>query len=42
MGEMATVGEVETHDALVGLEERSVNGEIGRGARERLNVDAPL
>jgi len=31
MGEMATVGEVETHDAVVGLEKRSVDGEIGRG-----------
>lgn len=40
--EVAAVGEVEAHDAVVGLQECSVNCEVGRGAGVWLNVDAPL
>ena len=42
MGEVAAVGQVEAHDAVVGLEERRVDGEVGGGAREGLDVYAPL
>lgn len=42
MGKVAAVGEVETHEAVVGLEERCVHCHVGRGARVGLHVDTPL
>lgn len=36
------MGEIEAHDAVVRVEERRVRREVGRGARERLDVDTPL
>ena len=41
VGEVAAAGEVEAHDAGVGLEEAGVDGEVGRGARVGLDVDGP-
>ena len=40
--EVAAVGQVEAHDPVVRVEQRGVHGEIGGGAGERLDVDAPL
>jgi len=40
--EVATGGEIQTHDAIVGLEHSGVGGEVGRRTRVGLNVDAPL
>lgn len=42
MGQVASAGEIQTHDAVVWLEEGSVHGEVGWGAGEGLHVDAPL
>lgn len=42
VGEVATGGQVEAHDAVVGVEESGVGSEVGRGAGVGLNVDAPL
>ena len=42
VGEMAAVGQVEPHDAVVRLQDGGVHGEVGRRARERLAVDAPF
>jgi len=42
VGQVATVRQVKAHDTVVGLEERSVHGEVGGRARVRLNVYAPL
>jgi len=39
---MATRGEVETHDTIVGLQQRCVHFEICRGARVGLGVDTPF
>jgi len=42
VGEVATVGKVKSHDAVVGLEQGSIDSHVGGGAREDLDVDAPL
>lgn len=42
MAEMATVGEVETHQATVGGHEGLVDLEVGGAAAKGLDVDAPL
>mmetsp|Transcript_18526 Transcript_18526/g.33684 ORF Transcript_18526/g.33684 Transcript_18526/m.33684 type:complete len:256 (-) Transcript_18526:42-809(-) len=42
VGQMATMGKVQTHDAVMGLEESSVDAEIGGASRIRLDVDTPL
>lgn len=39
---MATVGQVKTHETLMGLHDGLVDLEVGRRAREGLNVDTPL
>lgn len=36
------MGQVEAHDAVVGLQQARVDGEVGGRAREGLHVDAPL
>lgn len=41
VGEVAAGGEVEAHDAVVGLEDGGVGGEVGGGAGVGLDVDAP-
>ncbi|KOM43817.1 hypothetical protein LR48_Vigan05g142200 [Vigna angularis] len=41
LGEVAAGGEIQTHDAVVGLEQCSVGGEVGRRTRVGLDVDAP-
>eukprot|EP00754_Rhynchopus_humris_P025725 Rhum_TRINITY_DN14962_c0_g1::Rhum_TRINITY_DN14962_c0_g1_i1::g.130528::m.130528 len=40
--QVATAREVQAHDAVVRLEERRVHAEVGRRARVRLHVHAPL
>lgn len=42
VGQVATVGQVETHDALVRPHDGLVDLEVGRRARKALHVDAPL
>lgn len=42
VGEVTAMREVETHDAVVRLEQASVDRHVGRRARVRLAVDAPL
>lgn len=42
VGEVAAGGEVEAHDAVVGVEDSGVGGEVGRGAAVGLDIDAPL
>lgn len=39
---MAAVGQVQSHDPAVGLQQGIVDGEVGGGAGVRLDVDAPL
>ncbi len=39
---MATAGQVEAHEAVMRAQKRRVDGEVGRRARVRLHVDAPL
>ena len=42
MGQVTTVGKVETHDAVVGAHDGLVDLEVGRRSRQALDVDAPL
>lgn len=42
MSEVTTGGKVQPHDAVMGLENSRVGGEIGRRSGVRLNIDAPL
>ena len=42
VGEVAAGGEIEAHDAVVGVEDGGVGGEIGRGAAVGLDIDAPF
>lgn len=39
---MSTGREIEAHDAIVGFEQSSIGGEIGRATGVGLDVDAPL
>jgi hypothetical protein len=39
---MATVGEIETHEAVMGAHESLVDLQVGRATTEALNVDTPL
>jgi hypothetical protein len=36
------MGQVQAHDAVVGLQQRGVHGKVGGGAAQGLHVDAPL
>ncbi|RUP49866.1 hypothetical protein BC936DRAFT_141174 [Jimgerdemannia flammicorona] len=38
---MATGGELQTHEAVVGLDQSGEGREVGGGAGVRLNVDTP-
>lgn len=42
MAQVATVGEVETHETAVGRHNSLVDLEVGRAATEALDVDTPL
>ena len=42
MAQMATVGEVKTHQSAVGRHNSLVDLEVGRGSRKALDVDTPL
>ena len=42
VGEVAARGQVEAHDAIMRPKQRRVDGEVGRRAGVRLDVDAPL
>lgn len=42
MAQMATVGEVKTHEAAVRRHDGLVNLEVGRAARQALDIDTPL
>jgi hypothetical protein len=42
VAQVATVGEVQTHQTAVGRHESLVNLEVGRASTEALNVDTPL
>lgn len=42
MRQVTTVGEVKTHQAVVGAHQSLVNLKVGRGARQTLDVDTPL
>lgn len=42
MAQMATVGEVQTHQATVGRHESLVDLQVGRASTEALDVDTPL
>lgn len=42
VGQVPAVGQVQGHYALVWVEEAGVDGEVGWGAREGLDVDSPL
>jgi hypothetical protein len=39
---MATVGEIETHETVMGAHESLVDLQVGRATTEALNVDTPL
>ena len=39
---MTTLGEGQAHQARTRWEQRRVNGEVGRAARESLDIDGPL
>jgi len=41
VGEVATGGQIQPHDAVVRVEHRRVGGEVGRGAGVGLHIDAP-
>mmetsp|Transcript_5491 Transcript_5491/g.15730 ORF Transcript_5491/g.15730 Transcript_5491/m.15730 type:complete len:420 (-) Transcript_5491:29-1288(-) len=42
VAEVPTVGQVQSHDALVRLQQRREHLEVGRAAGQRLHIDAPL
>lgn len=42
VGKMTTVGEVKTHETLMGLHNGLVDLEVGRRTRKGLDIDAPL
>ena len=42
MRQVTTVGEVKTHQAIVGAHQSLVNLQVGGGARQTLDVDTPL
>lgn len=42
MGEMAAVGQVQSHNSAVGLDDGRVDGEVGRRAGQRLHIHSPL
>ncbi len=42
MGQVTTVGEVKTHQAVMGAHEGLVDLQVGRAATEALDVDTPL
>ena len=42
MAQVASVGEVKTHEAVVGAHEGLVDLKVGRAATEALHVDTPL
>ena len=42
MGQVTTVGEVKTHQTVVGTHQSLVNLQVGRATTEALNVDTPL
>ena len=42
MGQMASVGEIQTHQAVVGAHKSLVDLQVGRAATQALNVDTPL
>ena len=39
MREMTTHYQVHAHNGIANIKQRAVNGVVGRGARERLNID---
>jgi hypothetical protein len=41
VGEVTTVREAETHDTVLGVDERGERGKVGSGTRVRLDVDTP-
>lgn len=42
MAQVATVGKVKTHQAVMGAHESLVNLQIGRAATQALDIDTPL
>lgn len=42
MGQVTTVGQVETHETAVGRHDGLVDLQVGRAATEALDVDSPL
>ena len=42
MRQVATFSKSHTHQALTRWDQRRVNGEVGRAARETLDIDGPL
>jgi hypothetical protein len=40
--QMATVGEIETHESVMGFHNCLVNLEVGRTATQALNIDTPF
>jgi len=42
VGKVPAMGQIKTHDAVVGLQQPTVHIEVRRGTREGLNVDTPL
>ena len=42
VGEVAAVGQVQAHDAAVGLDDSGVDGKVGGRSGVGLDVDAPL
>ena len=42
MGEMAAVGQVQSHNSAVGLDDGRVDGEVSRRAGQRLHIHSPL
>lgn len=42
MGQVTAIGKIEAHDAVVRLNERGINGEVGRRSRVGLDIHAPL
>lgn len=42
MGQMASVGKIQTHQTVMGAHKSLVDLQVGRAATQALNVDAPL
>lgn len=42
MTQMSTMGQIKTHESLMGFHDCLVNLEVGRAATQALNIDTPF